>query len=250
MTAQPEDNDTPDMTPEERAEYLSAFYPDGDVIDLRDKISRRNQCIQAAEKNGNKVACDEWGTEKQDLEQQLKDLLSERKMHGLALVPETAPTPASAAPVVAGSEPDLDHCPPTPQAEDEANGTFNEAPQPVPAAPPEAVLMPAQAQQSPLDTPAPELTPATPAHVVKPKTKRRTWRDVSAHYIVEVMRAGQYATAKDLYRALEAKAGPNSPFNKGTGDNRGSLFVREIARPLSMKTVQNDWQNLLIQARK
>ncbi len=98
MTAQPEDNETPALAPEDRAEYLAAFYPDGDVIDLRDKISERNQCIQAAKKNGNKVACDEWDTEKKDLEQQLKDLLSERRMHGMGVVPETAPTPAPAAP--------------------------------------------------------------------------------------------------------------------------------------------------------
>ncbi len=80
---------------------------------------------------------------------------------------------------------------------------------------------------------------ATPAPVVKTKAKRSTWWDVSSPYIVEVMQAGQYATGKELYRALEAKAGPNSPFDKGTGDNRGSLFVREIAQPLSVKTVLN-----------
>ena len=93
---------------------------------------------------------------------------------------------------------------------------------------------------------APEATQAEPqaetpsaAPVVKAKAKRRTWWDVSSPYIVEVMQAGQYGTGKELYRALEAKAGPNSPFDKGTGGNRGSLFVREIAQPLSVKTVLN-----------
>lgn len=197
-----------------------------------------------------------------------------------AAPPEAVLMPAQAVPVVAESTPNLGQCLPTQQAEAEANGTFNEAPQPVsiaqieapmlaeqsvpalvgdtsteaprptPAAPPEAVLMPMQTQQIPLDTPAPELTPATPAHVVKTQTKRRTWREVSVHYIVEVMQAGQYATAKELYRALEAKAGPNSPFDKGTGDNRGSLFVREISQSLKLKTVQNEWSTLVIQARK
>ena len=88
------------------------------------------------------------------------------------------------------------------------------------------------------------------APVMKTKAKRRTWWDVSSPYIVDVMRAGQYATCKELYRALEAKAGPDSPFDKGTGDNRGSLFVRDIAESLSLKTVQNNWQSLREQAKK
>ena len=96
----------------------------------------------------------------------------------------------------------------------------------------------------------PVQTAATPAPVVNPKAKRRTWRDVSSPYIVEVIQAGQYATCKELYRALEAKAGPNSPFDKGTGDNRGSLFVREIAQSLNLKTVQNEWQTLRELAQK
>ena len=88
------------------------------------------------------------------------------------------------------------------------------------------------------------------APVMKIKAKRRTWWDVSSPYIVDVMRAGQYATCKELYRALEAKAGPDSPFDKGTGVNRGSLFVREIARALDVKTVQNKWQTLRELAQK
>lgn len=86
--------------------------------------------------------------------------------------------------------------------------------------------------------------------VMDARAKPRTWWDVSSAYIVEVMQAGQYATAKELYRALEAKAGPNAPFDKGTGANRGSLFVREIAQPLSVKTVQNNWPALRELAKK
>lgn len=86
--------------------------------------------------------------------------------------------------------------------------------------------------------------------VLDARAKPRTWWDVSSAYIVEVMQAGQYATAKELYRALEAKAGPNAPFDKGTGANRGSLFVREIAQPLSVKTVQNNWPALRELAKK
>lgn len=86
--------------------------------------------------------------------------------------------------------------------------------------------------------------------VMDARAKPRTWWDVSSAYIVEVMQAGQYATAKELYRALEAKAGSNAPFDKGTGASRGSLFVREIAQPLSLKTVQNNWPALRELAKK
>lgn len=100
---------------------------------------------------------------------------------------------------------------------------------------------------------APEAAQAEPqavAPVTTTKAKPSTWWDVSNTYIVDVLQGGQYATAKELYRALEAKAGPNGPFDKGTGDSRGSLFVREIAKPLSLKTVQNKWQALRELAKK
>ncbi len=99
---------------------------------------------------------------------------------------------------------------------------------------------------------APEAAQAEPqaAPAINTKAKRRTWWDVSSPYIVEVMQAGQYATCKELYRALEAKAGPNGPFDRGEGANRGSLFVREISRPLSLHTVQNKWQKLRELAKK
>lgn len=83
-----------------------------------------------------------------------------------------------------------------------------------------------------------------------PKRNRRTWFDVSSGYIVMVMKTGQYTSAKQLFVALEKKAGPDSPFDKGTGDNRGNLFVREIAQSLKMKTVQNEWERLRELAQK
>lgn len=107
------------------------------------------------------------------------------------------------------------------------------------------------AQASPAPATATQVEPvqAAPAQraetpVAQAKARRRTWRDVSSAYIVEIMRAGQYATAKELYRALEGKAGPESPFDKGVGPYRGSLFVREIAQPVSIKTIQNNWDAL------
>lgn len=91
---------------------------------------------------------------------------------------------------------------------------------------------------------------ATPAPVVAAKEKAQTWWEICSPYIVEVMQAGQYATFKNLYRALEAKAGPNAPFDRGEGANLGSLFVREIAQAVSFKTVQNQWKSLRELARK
>lgn len=85
---------------------------------------------------------------------------------------------------------------------------------------------------------------ADAGHQPSSPRRRLTWMDVAGHYIVEVMRAGQYPTCKQLYRELEAKAGPDSPFDKGTGANHGSLFVRDITQTLTMKTLQNHWQTL------
>lgn len=70
-------------------------------------------------------------------------------------------------------------------------------------------------------------------------TKRRTWRVVAWPYMQEVFKSGQYATAKQFYRALEKKAGPDSPFEIGKGQNLGSLFVSEIGETLTFKTFQN-----------
>ena len=119
-------------------------------------------------------------------------------------------------------------------------------PLPVPLLPPEQGYV----QQS-AATKQNQPEAAAPAPMVGARAKPRTWWDVSSAYIVEVVQAGQYATAKELYHALEAKAGAaDSPFDKGTGAKRGSLFVREIAKSLSLKTVQNKWPALRELARE
>lgn len=114
------------------------------------------------------------------------------------------------------------------------------------------LLKPTTDPASPVAEPAPQVGPVVQPEVtaIRPKAKRRTWWDVSSLYIVGVMAAGQYGTGKELYRALEAKAGPESPFDKGQGTNRGCLFVREIAQSLSMKTVQNKFGELRALAQK
>lgn len=95
---------------------------------------------------------------------------------------------------------------------------------------------------------APAQSPEAPEPVVpvpKPaRATRRTWWEVASPYMAQVLKNGQFSTAKELYRALESKAGPDSPFDAGTGAHRGSLFVRDVALPLALKTVQNRFNDL------
>lgn len=73
----------------------------------------------------------------------------------------------------------------------------------------------------------------------------RTWWDVAEPYITKTMKRGQFGTAKLLFNALFAEAGTgDSPFDKGSGQHRGSLFVREIAQPVALKTMQNKWSEI------
>lgn len=77
------------------------------------------------------------------------------------------------------------------------------------------------------------------------RKNRQGWRDVTWPYLLEVLQSGNYSTAKDFYKALERKAGADSPFELGTGLNRGSLFIRQINQKISLKTVQNyAWKEL------
>jgi hypothetical protein len=96
--------------------------------------------------------------------------------------------------------------------------------------------------------PAPAQSPEAPepvAPVPKPaRVNRRTWWEVASPYMAQVLKNGQFSTAKELYHALVSKAGPDSPFDAGTGAYRGSLFVRDVAVPLALKTVQNRFNDL------
>lgn len=100
----------------------------------------------------------------------------------------------------------------------------------------------------------PEGLPATVSCTPEKPVPRKlpsTWWDLASAYIVAVMSTGQYATAKDVYRALEAKAGePGSPFAIGTGSNRGTLFMRESSQVLRLKTLQNRIKELRALAKK
>lgn len=81
------------------------------------------------------------------------------------------------------------------------------------------------------------------------REKRITWMDVAGPYIAGVIRDCQCATAKELFRVLEERAGPNSPFDKGRSGNRASLFVREIGQPVALKTMQTNFKKLREMAR-
>lgn len=97
----------------------------------------------------------------------------------------------------------------------------------------------------PTATPAPEFDSDLTDTVKHSQVKHRTWRDVAWPYVVETFKASQYSTAKDFYRALENKAGANgSPFDKGTGVNLHSLYVREISETVMLKTIQNAWPEI------
>ena len=109
-----------------------------------------------------------------------------------------------------------------------------------------ASKLPINAPATDTATPAPVAASEAPAQ----RAKRRSWLDVTGVYITEILRAGQYANGKALFNALESKAGTGSPFDKGVGANRGSLFVRELSQTLTMKTVQNNWEKLLKTAAK
>ena len=108
-----------------------------------------------------------------------------------------------------------------------------------------------QSEAAPVEHPLNEApTPDEPAQKrTRAREKRLTWLDVAGPYITGVMRDGQYATGKELFNALEERAGPDSPFDKGKGGNRASLFVREIGQPVALKTMQTNFKKLREMAR-
>lgn len=124
-------------------------------------------------------------------------------------------------------------------------------------APKEEAIQPqaenASAEQGLVMAPAVEAghdAPAVEAPAMESKAKHRTLWDVVTPYILDVIRNGQYANGKQLFNGLEKKVGPESPFERGTGDNRSSLFVREISQTMALKTLQTRWPTLRDEAAK
>ncbi|MFT4159229.1 hypothetical protein [Shinella sp.] len=65
-------------------------------------------------------------------------------------------------------------------------------------------------------------------------------------YILSRFRTINPGSAKNLYQVLFEEAGknPESPFEKGSGANRGALVVRGRNKKLALKTLQNNWSTL------
>lgn len=94
-------------------------------------------------------------------------------------------------------------------------------------------------------SPVPALGSPSLVSLNRIQAERKTWRDVAWGYVVKVFANGKYTTAKDLYRALEQQIGtPESPFEKGDGSKRHSLFLRDISKSVSLKTIQNCWAEI------
>ncbi|MBU6257282.1 MAG: hypothetical protein KGO01_02515 [Burkholderiales bacterium] len=126
------------------------------------------------------------------------------------------------------------------------------APAPVADAPtPATAAEPAPADNVPLaDAGAAGDDSENEAAQVPARQPRKTWRDVAWDYMAGRVRAGRFATAVELNHALHEDAGSDSsPFDKGIGHHRGSLWVREIGKPLTLKTIQNHWAELQDAAR-
>lgn len=99
---------------------------------------------------------------------------------------------------------------------------------------------PAAPETAPVPTPTPE----------KRKAKRKTIKSVAWDYLVKEFKNGQYSTAKEFYRGLERKSGKDdSPFEKGTGSHAGSLFVRDISKPMALKTLENNLPGIRAESR-
>lgn len=73
----------------------------------------------------------------------------------------------------------------------------------------------------------------------KPKrTKPRTWRDVSETYLERTFIELQCPTVKDFFAALVRKTGADSPFDKGSSQNHGNLFARDVGAVVTIKMVE------------
>ena len=72
-----------------------------------------------------------------------------------------------------------------------------------------------------------------------------TWWDAVLPYLVAMLKVGRYATAKEMYKALEVRAdSEDSPFGRGSREHRGTLLVLDFKQPMGLKTFQNRWKEL------
>jgi hypothetical protein len=127
-----------------------------------------------------------------------------------------------------------------------ANGAGVHLPDGFPAAEPAAF-----AASSGGDPPAAETVQALAVGNASPfapaaiDAKPATWWDAVLPYLAAMLKAGRYATAKEMYKAVEMRAdSEGSPFGRGTGEHRGTLLVLDFKQPMGLKTLQNRWKEL------
>lgn len=86
----------------------------------------------------------------------------------------------------------------------------------------------------------------SPVPAKRPKSDFKT---LVGDYLSAKLREVRINTAKSLYAAVEADAGTDaSPFDRGTGGNRGKVVHRGTGKPFSVKTFQNNWADLQVRA--
>lgn len=109
-------------------------------------------------------------------------------------------------------------------------------------APSEPASAPAVAVAAPTPVPsasAPAVAAPEPAR--KQKRPRRSWWDDVIGYLADVLRAGKHRTAKALHEGVQELAGgQNSPFKVVCR----KLYVSEVCQTLSVKTLQNRWEEV------
>ncbi len=80
--------------------------------------------------------------------------------------------------------------------------------------------------------------------------KRPAWFEAVTPYMLKTLRSGQISSAKALFRELEKTAGGESPFDIGTDQHRGSLYVRDHLQSMSLKTLRNKFPELRAMLKK
>lgn len=80
------------------------------------------------------------------------------------------------------------------------------------------------------------------------RRKKKSWRDVDGQpwrFAVKLLRDNHCSSAKELYSLLEAAAAQEgSPFVKGQGPSRGTLFIPAVNSTLALQTLRNAWPDL------
>jgi len=77
------------------------------------------------------------------------------------------------------------------------------------------------------------------------------WLELVTPFVATTLAERSCSSAKELFLALELTAGSDdSPFERGQGQHRGKLFVRQTMQPVSLKTFQNHWRSWQMAARR